>query len=162
MKLALLNRPHTHTDKHSLSLPYALTHTRQAKSELVEKLLPMLQKLSGNCWADWAWESDFIKPTLSLLTEYAYKYKHMPGVQVCRMYILTLCQTYQRTLPVSLSQSGMCLTYERATRICQVCRCVVCTHVHCVTQTKELYMSPSRKESFEWKNSHMSRRTLWE
>jgi hypothetical protein len=41
----------------------------------------MLDTLAANEWADWAWEEDYVKPSLQKLAEFAYKHKHMPGVQ---------------------------------------------------------------------------------
>jgi hypothetical protein len=41
----------------------------------------MLDNLAQSPWADWVWEEDYVKPSLQLLAEFAYKHKHMPGVQ---------------------------------------------------------------------------------
>jgi hypothetical protein len=50
-------------------------------SELSCELQTMLQKLHDNLWADWAWEEDFVRPSLAVFTAFAYKHKRMPGVQ---------------------------------------------------------------------------------
>jgi hypothetical protein len=45
------------------------------------ELSTMLHNLYDNTWADWAWDSNFVKPSLRVLTKFAFTHKHMPGVQ---------------------------------------------------------------------------------
>ena len=45
------------------------------------ELSTMLHNLYDNTWPDWAWDSNFVKPSLRVLTKFAFTHKHMPGVQ---------------------------------------------------------------------------------
>jgi hypothetical protein len=45
------------------------------------QLTVMLENLHDNEWADWVWDPTFVGPSLAELAEFAYKHRHMPGVQ---------------------------------------------------------------------------------
>ncbi len=63
-----------------------MTHHFESSNPLADEhvdreLQVMLDTLAANEWADWAWEEDNVKPSLQKLAEFAYKHKHMVGVQ---------------------------------------------------------------------------------
>ena len=64
-----------------LSTTAVETFIRQQPGPDQDRLRDMLQKLHTHRWADWVFGEDFIRPSLEAIHDFAYKHKHLPGVQ---------------------------------------------------------------------------------